>query len=244
VASATSAFVVSTRYDGSALGEALRVTRTATTITQAAGSLNTTPGPALTVTGGAHLGSIPSVEATDIAFNLGQTKTWATGPIATQRAVHIVPPTYAFVGLSTITNAATVCISGAPVVGANAVITNNYALWVTGDRTRFDGPVVQNVYPVLQNTGTDAAPSGIVNTPSGIVTVPNGATSVVVTCADCLSTTHIHAVIRNVTTNPTQILAVIPALPVAGQFTVSLSADPGVSGAIIGVLIHQPGSGT
>lgn len=244
VASATSALVVRTRFDGSALGEALRVTRTATTITQAAGSPNTTPGPAFRVIGGAHLGNIATVEASDVAFDLGQTKTWATGPIVTQRAVRITPPTYAFVGASTITNAATVCISGAPIAGGNATITNQYALWITGDRARFDGPVVQNSYPVLQNTGTDAAPSGIVNTPSGIVAVLSGFTSTVVTCANCTADTHIHAVIRNVTTNPTQIAAVIPNFPVGGQFTVSLTADPGASGAIIGVLIHQGGSGT
>jgi hypothetical protein len=69
-----------------------------------------------------------SVEAIDADFNLSRTVTFATGAIATQRAVRITPPTYAFAGASTITTAATLAVTGVPVAGANATITNGYAI--------------------------------------------------------------------------------------------------------------------
>jgi hypothetical protein len=55
---------------------------------------------------------------------------WATGAIGLQREVLITAPTYSFVGGSTITNAATVAIAGAPAKGANATITNTHALLI------------------------------------------------------------------------------------------------------------------
>lgn len=68
-----------------------------------------------------------------VYFNYAaHTPQWATGALATQREVVFNAPTYAFVGASTITNAATVAISGAPVAGTNATITNPYALLIQG----------------------------------------------------------------------------------------------------------------
>lgn len=195
----------------------------------------------LTVTAPADTGVTASTEQNALYFDLAATVTWATGALTTQRAVRIAAPTYAFAGASTITNAATFYVSGAPAAGTNATITNAYALWSDAGRNRFDGPVVQNDYPVKQVTGTDASPATTINTPMGITVVGNGATSVTVTCAACTATTHIVAMIRNATSNNVGIRAVIPG---AGSFVVHVTGDPGASTAIIGVQITQPGSGT
>lgn len=58
------------------------------------------------------------------------TRQWATGALTTNRENFFAAPTYRFVGASTLTNAATVAISGSPIAGTNATITNSYALWV------------------------------------------------------------------------------------------------------------------
>jgi hypothetical protein len=79
-----------------------------------------------------------STEAVAFDHNMSRTSTWATGNFATQREVLIRPPTYAFVGASTITNAATLAISGAPIAGANATITNSYAFWTQNGLVRND----------------------------------------------------------------------------------------------------------
>lgn len=89
-------------------------------------------------TGGAHTTLTASVEATDVDFDLARTVQFATGALATQRAFVIRAPFYAFVAASTITTAATLAITGAPVAGANATITNAFALDVTGT-TRITG---------------------------------------------------------------------------------------------------------
>lgn len=94
---------------------------------------------ALTVTAGAHTTLAASTEDIGANFNFSATKQFATGNITAQREVLFQVPTYSFVGASTITNAATLAISGAPIAGANATITNSYALWIQGGASRFDG---------------------------------------------------------------------------------------------------------
>ena len=84
------------------------------------------------ITGGAHITLAASTESPDINFNLARTVQFATGALTTQRAFRIQAPTYGFVGASIITTAVTVDISGAPVAGTNATITNSYALRVNG----------------------------------------------------------------------------------------------------------------
>ena len=66
---------------------------------------------------------------------------WATGAIGTQREFLITAPTYSFVGASTITNAGTFVVAGAPIAGTNATITNAYALWVQGGVSLFGGNI-------------------------------------------------------------------------------------------------------
>ena len=81
-----------------------------------------------TFTGAAHTNQTASTEATMVNWNLAQTVQFATGALTTQRAMRIQAPTYGFVGASTITTASTLSISGPPVAGTNATITNAYAL--------------------------------------------------------------------------------------------------------------------
>lgn len=83
-----------------------------------------------TLTGPAHTGLTALTEAIDVNVNLNRTVTWATGAITTQRAMYIQAPTYAFAAASTITNAATLAISGPPTAGAFATISNPAALVV------------------------------------------------------------------------------------------------------------------
>lgn len=195
---------------------------------------------ALTVTGSADTGVTASTEQSDLYLNLARTVTWATGALTNQRAVRIAAPTLAFVGASTVTNASTLYIDRAPQAGTNATITNAYAVFVDAGRVRFDGPVVQNDYPVLQST-SDTSGTPTVNTPAGVVRVASGATTVTVTCASCTSATLIKGCIRNTTTNAVYLRSIEPG---SGSFVVRLSGDPGASHADVFVEIIQPGSGT
>jgi hypothetical protein len=97
---------------------------------------------ALTLTGAAHTTLALSTEATDVRFNLARTVQFATGALTTQRAMRVQAPTYAFVGASTITTASTLAISGPPVAGTNATITNAYALNVESGNVKVSGSVL------------------------------------------------------------------------------------------------------
>lgn len=82
------------------------------------------------------------------------TDTWNTGALTTQREFVINAPTYAFNGASTITNAATLYVSNAPIAGANATITNAWAAWF-GAKIRIDGAIALGAggAATLGNTG-------------------------------------------------------------------------------------------
>ena len=127
----------------------------------------TSGSPALALfTGGAHTTLTASVESTDINFNLARTVQFATGALTTQRAALIQAPTYAFVGASTITTAATFAISGAPAAGTNATITNSYALWVQAGNSLLAGSLgVGNIAPTarvhIKGSGATSATTGI-----------------------------------------------------------------------------------
>lgn len=99
------------------------------------------PTSAFQIIGPASTGQTASTELIDNYFNNNRTVQFATGSITTNRSAVFEFPTYAFVGASTITNAATLAITGAPAQGTNATITNAYALWVQGGGTRLDGKI-------------------------------------------------------------------------------------------------------
>lgn len=98
------------------------------------------------------------------------TRQWATGALTTQREHVFLHPTYAFVGASTITNAATVAITNAPIAGTNATITNPFAFWVQGGNTRLDGLLGINMIPVAQLDVTSAADATIAARVAGTAT--------------------------------------------------------------------------
>lgn len=102
----------------------------------------------LTITGAAHTTLTASTEATDVNFNFARTVQFATGALTTQRAFRIQAPTYAFVAASTITTASTLSISGAPVAGTNATITNSYALNVESGASKLGttGVLIDSTY--------------------------------------------------------------------------------------------------
>lgn len=72
------------------------------------------------------------------------TRTWATtGTVTLQREYKFAAPTYASASASqTFTTAATLDITGAPIAGTNAIITNAYALNVESGISNFGGAVV------------------------------------------------------------------------------------------------------
>jgi hypothetical protein len=90
--------------------------------------------------GATHGAAIPlpaGSEVLDVDIDLDRTVTFAAGAMATQRAFLVRAPTYAFSGPSTLDEAATFTITGAPAEGANATITTPMALWVQSGGTRF-----------------------------------------------------------------------------------------------------------
>lgn len=103
------------------------------------GLLNPT-GIALKIAGAANV-NVASTEAPDLWVHGARTVTWKVGALATQRFNLFEAPTIAFQSASTAANVATVAITGAPVAGALATLTNRYALWVQADLARFDGGI-------------------------------------------------------------------------------------------------------
>lgn len=77
-----------------------------------------------------NTGQTLSTEITGYLHN-SYTRTWNTGAITTQREQYIKTVTYAFGGVSTITNAYGLYVES-PTAGTNATITNNFGLGVAG----------------------------------------------------------------------------------------------------------------
>lgn len=148
---------------------------TPTAMLQVTQLVATTGSPtAYLVTGAAHTTLTASTEAIDINLNLARTVQFATGAITTQRASVVQAPTYGFVGASTITTAATFAITGAPVAGTNATITNAYSLWVQAGTVRFAGALTVDG-AVTFNDGTNIMAATSVVAVSSNVTLTNKA---------------------------------------------------------------------
>lgn len=121
-------------YDGA------RLSTRALTLAPVAGTYGVASDFLLTTA--AHTALTASTEYISVKVDGDGAKQFATGAIATQRFAAILAPTYSFVGASTITTAATLAISGAPVAGTNATITSSRALWVQSGQSVFDGNVI------------------------------------------------------------------------------------------------------
>ena len=111
---------------------------TALTITQTARTSGALPYIKWTIP--TDTGLTASTEAPGLVSVTG-TRTWATtGTVATQRENLFVAPTYASASASqTFTTAATFDITGAPIAGTNAIITNPWALRVEAGNSTFGG---------------------------------------------------------------------------------------------------------
>jgi len=116
------------------------------------------------LTGAANTANTATVECPDVYLQLNRTVQFATGAVASQRAVKILAPTYAFVGASTITTAATLYVDAAPAAGANATLTNSWALWVDAGNTRLDGGLALTPAVVAGSVPTALSLVGAANT--------------------------------------------------------------------------------
>lgn len=87
----------------------------------------------MTIVGGAMTNVTAGTEVVDVNFGLARIVQHATGAIALQRSVLIQAPTYSFVAASTITDAVTLEVSGAPAAGTNATLTNTWAFRALGN---------------------------------------------------------------------------------------------------------------
>lgn len=97
----------------------------------------------LGVGAGAYTNCTASTEQMDVYFQLNRTVQFATGAKAVQRAFVIDLPTYSAVGATTISDAATLAITGAPAASTFITITRSHALWVqSGTVTIVDGLTV------------------------------------------------------------------------------------------------------
>jgi hypothetical protein len=83
------------------------------------------------------LANVGTVAAETIGLQQAAQTLTLTGGYTTQRFALFAQPTLS--GAQTVTNAATVAIANAPAAAGGATITNPYALWVQGGRSRFDG---------------------------------------------------------------------------------------------------------
>ena len=100
----------------------------AVTFVRSAATLGSTVG--FTVTTPADTNLTLSTEVNAVLYNFTASRQWATGALPLQREFLITAPTYRFVGASTLTDAATFGVTGAPVGGTNATLTNSHGIYV------------------------------------------------------------------------------------------------------------------
>ena len=124
-------------------GSQLNVVQTAT----ATGALK-----GFVYTGAVNTNQTASTEIPALTFTTAG-RQWATGALTTQREVLITAPTYSFVGASTVTNAATLGIAGAPIASTNATLTNSHALLIQAGAV---GASTTNSYGLTVNAQTGA----------------------------------------------------------------------------------------
>lgn len=110
--------------------------------------------PYFKITTPTDTGQTASTEADGIQLLTG-TRTWNSGTVASQSEVSIAAPTYAGTsGTATFTKAATLSVSGSPIVGSNAAITNAYSIWAKAGLAQLDGGLAST-------TGTFSSTLGV-----------------------------------------------------------------------------------
>lgn len=131
-------------------------------VTPAAGAAGTATG-SLIFNGPANTNCPLGTEIVDINYALNRNVQFATGALALQRAYIIQPPTYRFVGASTLTDAVVFEVTGNPVAGTNATITRSWAARILGN-TAIGGSMY-----VGSSTGT-VAPTALLHLAAGTAT--------------------------------------------------------------------------
>lgn len=108
-----------------------------------AGKITFTPGAAgsgatsdFVFTASAPTAQTLSTEVPTLKLDMSATMQHATGALTTQRDFYVLARTHSFVGSSTLTTASTLNISGAPIAGTNATITNAFAAQISGATTQ------------------------------------------------------------------------------------------------------------
>ena len=162
-----------------------------------------------------HTGQTASTEASNFLYST-YTRTWAAGALTTQREIQINAPTYAFASASTLTTGATMAISGAPIAGTNATLTNSYALWIQSGFARFDGGI--SLDSTLTAGGTTGAQT--INKAAGSVNFAATATTLVVT--DSLVKTNSIVITTAMTNDAT--CSVKDVEVASGSFTIRMNA--------------------
>ena len=108
----------------------------------------------LVLTGAPHTTLAGGTEASDAVLNLARTVQFNTGALTLQRAARIEAPTYSFVAASTLATAVTLNISGAPVAGTNATVTNSIGFKIGAGAV---GAGTVNAYGLFVDAPTGAA---------------------------------------------------------------------------------------
>ena len=98
--------------------------------------------PIVRITPAAHTGMTASTEYSILDESGSVTHQFATGAISSQRFHKLFQHTIAFVGASVVTDAANLWLQGAPSAGANASLTNSWALWVGSGDSLFERNIV------------------------------------------------------------------------------------------------------
>ena len=175
-----------------------------------------------TITGPGDSGITASTESVGVAITPSP-RQWATGALTTQREVVFAAPTYAFVGASTITTAVNVDIAN-PAQGANATITNAYALRAAN--TNITGTLLVNgtANATFSNTGNVSI------TPTGGLTI-NSSVAGSIDNANIGATTPRTGAFTTLTANSTVGLS-----PANANVTISPTGTGTVSIAPAGVL--------
>lgn len=96
---------------------------------------------AFTISCATLTGQTASTEINDFHLNNTRTITSAAGAVTAQRSARFGQVTYAFNSASTIADAASLAVLGAPIAGTNATITRAMAIWAQAGVCRFDGGI-------------------------------------------------------------------------------------------------------
>lgn len=129
-----------------------------------------TVNPTLIVTDAAHTALTASTERHTVRLNTSVTQQWATGNFSTQRIVRIDTNTLTAVGASTITDAMTVAITGAPIKSTNVTLTNTHALYIAAGAVS----TATNSYGLTVNAQTGATNNYAAQFLGGLVTLGKG----------------------------------------------------------------------